>query len=427
MRVLIVGGGLAGLAAALGIASKSDDGEDPLDLEVVIVERRPDFESRGATFGLQPNGIAALEEIAPAALETMREAGISIATTGGYMLPWWTVRDALLDAVLARKDRIALRMGMSIKSVVPSEDGDGRRMVATFHDSDVTIEADVIVGADGVHSHVRRRILNLPPAVPSNALVWRGNVDTNANTSLGRFKPYPLATIVRFGPALILAYFNFQEKVDGKLAWVFTLNKDAYAGGSDPSFESGATTPLDLIESYVKSAESPDDDVLRKDFEDAKLVLGSTHLPSDLTYSTEMGVVDLNREHGWGGRGNVTLIGDAAHSLRPASGLGGSLAFEDATLLSRAIAAAARGRDATGAGNTSVEGELRSFEARRLPRCRSLSRDQTIRSKLSYTIPFSDIPPCDPKYREWTFKGPDASPEPPVCETEVFGSLLEKI
>src|SRR3569623_829409 len=42
---------------------------------------------------------------------------------------------------------------------------------------------------------------------------------------------------------------------------------------------------------------------------------------------------------GWGGTGRITLIGDAAHAMRPASGQGGSMAFEDAYLLCRKLEA----------------------------------------------------------------------------------------
>ena len=57
MKVLIVGCGLSGLAAALSLAKQDDIHE------ITIVERRADLESRGATFGLQINGQDALNEI----------------------------------------------------------------------------------------------------------------------------------------------------------------------------------------------------------------------------------------------------------------------------------------------------------------------------------------------------------------------------
>ena len=126
--------------------------------------------------------------------------------------------------------------------------------------------------------------------------------------------------------------------------------------------------------------------------------------------------MDLTHEEiGWGGKGRITLIGDAAHSLRPASGLGGSLAFEDAALLGRYIA---RG------DSSDVEERLRAFETIRLPRCRSISNDQSMRSNLSYEIGFGRVPPWDEAYAQWIDDGIDATPEPPVSEMDVFAGLI---
>ena len=49
MQVLIVGCGLAGLAAALSLTSSDDDDADN-DIQITIVEKRQDLESKGATF-----------------------------------------------------------------------------------------------------------------------------------------------------------------------------------------------------------------------------------------------------------------------------------------------------------------------------------------------------------------------------------------
>mmetsp|Transcript_11633 Transcript_11633/g.20966 ORF Transcript_11633/g.20966 Transcript_11633/m.20966 type:complete len:416 (+) Transcript_11633:53-1300(+) len=415
MRVLIVGAGLAGLATSLALTSKNED------VQVVIVERRPNFESRGATFGLAKNGQASLEEIAPKVCTKLVEIGLFIPQSGAFMLPWWVVRDALLEEVRSREDRIAIHMGVSMDAV--TESGIDEPMIVTFEGSDMIVEADMVIGADGVHSHVRQNILKLPPARPSNAFVWRGSIDMNASESLRQFKDYPLAKMDKFGDTISLAYFNFQPKVEGKLAWVTTVRMAEEPNSHNISSKSGKTTPLDVIESYMKSVDTPGEDLLQK-YENAKLLLGNTHQPSDLTFSTEMCVVDLDQDHGWGGEGRITLIGDAAHSVRPVSGLGGSLAFEDAALLYRALLDV----DEDGDRDSSTLGRrLRGFEAKRLPRCRSISRDQSIRSSLSYKVNYGDIPRWNPLYEEWIWAGPDAPPEPPVCESEVFGNLLKLI
>ena len=104
--------------------------------------------------------------------------------------------------------------------------------------------------------------------------------------------------------------------------------------------------------------------------------------------------------------------------MRPASGLGGSLAFEDAALLGRYIARSNL------SSNNSIEEQLRAFEKIRLPRCRSISNDQSIRSNLSYTIGFGKVPPWDQEYASWIKDGINSSPEPPVSETDVFAGLI---
>jgi hypothetical protein len=116
---------------------------------------------------------------------------------------------------------------------------------------------------------------------------------------------------------------------------------------------------------------------------------------------------------------NKTLIGDAAHSLRPANGLGGSLAFEDAALLARYIA---RSNTSSAA---SIEEQLREFEKIRLPRCKSISNDQSIRSELSCKLGFGAVPIIwNPAYAEWINDGIDSTPEPPVSEVGVFAGML---
>jgi len=428
MKVLIVGCGLAGLAAALSLTSSNNNNDGDDDIQITIVEKRKDLESKGATFGLQINGQNALNEIAGvvvgenqssccAMLDKLKSAGLIIPSSGGYMLPWWTVRDVLLEEVQARKDNIKIHLGVSIDTVSEQEDGS---YIATFKDDTLQINADLIIGADGVHSYVRREILSLPNATPSGAYVWRGSVDTNAASSsdmLKHMQEFPIGKITKIGEGLIMAYFNFHPKVVGQIAWVFTARVDMLR--DNMTVDCGKTTPIDLIKAYMDSDDANVDEELKKNCELAMLVLNNTHQPSDLTWSSEMGVIDLNQEDiGWGGKGRITLIGDAAHAVRPASGLGGSLAFEDAAMLARYIAR--RNTNST----ASIEEQLRAFEKIRLPRCKSISNDQSIRAELSYKVGFGRVPAWDPAYEKWVQEGIDSSPEPPVSEMDVLAELI---
>lgn len=416
MKVLIVGCGLSGLAAALSLAKQDDIHE------ITIVERRADLESRGATFGLQINGQDALNEIlgisdkeeACQMLKKLKSEGLLIPASGGYMLPWWKVRDALLEEVKTREDKIKIHLGVSLDKVVENDDGS---YLATFKDSNLQLTATLLIGADGVKSVVRRDVLKLPPATPSGVYVWRGSMDTLLCEDLKQFQDLPIARMTKLGGAMIMSYFNFHSAVVGQVAWVFTVRANML-----PDYikiDCGTTTPIDVMKAYMDNINGGADEELKETYNLAMLAFANTHQPSDLTWSSEMAVVDLTQEEiGWGGKGRMTLIGDAAHSLRPASGLGGSLAFEDAALLGRYIARSNL------SSNNSIEEQLRAFEKIRLPRCRSISNDQSIRSNLSYTIGFGGVPQWDQAYAKWINDGINASSEPPVSETDVFAGLI---
>jgi hypothetical protein len=101
--------------------------------------------------------------------------------------------------------------------------------------------------------------------------------------------------------------------------------------------------------------------------------------------------------------------------------LGGSLAFEDAALLARKLLPRCRSNTSSAA---SIEEQLREFEKIRLPRCKSISNDQSIRSELSYKLGFGAVPTWDPAYAEWIKDGIDSTPEPPVSEMGVFAGML---
>lgn len=430
MRVLIAGCGLAGLATALGLATKEEN------IEIVIVERRDNLESRGATLGLARNGQLSLQEIAPSSvLENLKAIGIYMEMTGGYMLPWWKVRDVLMETVQEispYKDVIRIHLGCVIKEV-KNLDQDEMPLKVSFESSTSSStfssstlhhqeqEFDVLIGADGVHSQIRTQILKLPPPVLSDTVVWRGSVDTNSVAELQYFQEYPVGKVFALGADSILACFNFHSQLPGIVAWVFSCRNAARK-----KIVSGITTPLDILMEYqstlTEGEEQSSSSVKATELRDAIRLLENTYHPSELTWSTEMAVVDLDffqDQERWGGKGRVTLIGDAAHSIRPASGLGGSLAFEDAALLSRALISPM-------VNSMTIAERLARFEAQRLPRCQSISRDQTLRSTLAYKLGFNKVPAWDPAYEKWIWDGPNASSHPPVDERDVFSSILNE-
>jgi 2-polyprenyl-6-methoxyphenol hydroxylase-like FAD-dependent oxidoreductase len=262
--------------------------------------------------------------------------------------------------------------------------------------------------------------LKLPPPVSVDLMVWRGVVEIGPDSKLDFVREWPIGKFVPFGERMQVTYFNLSTKIPNTIAWVFTCRND-----TGHPIQCGVTTPWDMISIYRAQLSKEQQELDHDKFQTAKDLFRETHDPTDLTWSTELAVVDLEA-NGWGLQGRVVLVGDAAHAIRPASGLGGSLAFEDATCLSRMLFAHEREHDADPNKSNeypSIPDRLQQFAALRLPRCQSISRDQTLRSEWSYKLGFIGVPAWDDAYRDWVMLGPDAPPDPPVDERDVFASL----
>lgn len=405
MNVVIVGCSLAGLSLALGLISKDTS------ITVDIVEKNDCLDRRGATFGLAPNGQIALREICPQVLEYLQTVGIAMQNSEGYMLPWWEVRDSLVKEARKHSDRISIHMGMQIQDVTELDD----HIEVTFHNSSLLLRGSVLIGADGVHSYIRTQVLGLAPAVPSGAMVWRGSINVKEISSLSHLTDIGIGRLDNFGSKLLLFIFNFNETEPGSIAWTVS--------SKEPSIVPGVTTPLDLLEQYLRESNYDDGDEVgattRRKAEEAKLLFANS-LASDSRACSEVSVVDLNS--GWGGKGRITLIGDAAHALRPTSGLGGAMAFEDATILSRmltnwnsCIGSPTTGGDDDGA--KTIMSTLREFEAKRLPRVKNISLDQSMRAEMAYKKDVGLLP-WTKEYRAWIYEGPDAPSDPPLSSRD---------
>ncbi|MGX6512675.1 FAD-dependent oxidoreductase [Rhodococcus sp. SJ-2] len=311
MKVIVVGAGMAGLAAAVGL---TQDGH-----EVTVLERAEEISQAGAGIGVMPNGIRALDRLALGdAVRAHFVPGDGDGTTrdrGGRAL--LRVRDAekatpAVDPIVALPRRTlagilrdALPEG-TVKSPVhvTSVDAASGSVVSTTE----TMHADLIVAADGARSRVRRILFPGHPGLkPSGqhaaqAIVPDFTQDVSPiigemldHRSGGRFGTLPMA--------------------DGSIYW-YALWDSRQQVPSDPSsllrwlrYDRAEWHPAvgDLL-----SATDPERIHVR---ETASL---ARPLPS-LTV------------------GRVALLGDAAHAMTPDLGQGASQAFEDAVALIDAI------------------------------------------------------------------------------------------
>jgi hypothetical protein len=161
-----------------------------------------------------------------------------------------------------------------------------------------------------------------------------------------------------------VTFFNFHPKIERKMTYVLNCSQIDIPLG---------THPRDIFQKLLPKPEH-------------QLVMEEIYRLGDdreLTYPLPIVVVELpaDGKKGWGGKGRVVLVGDAAHAMRPASGLGGAMAFEDAVVLCRML------KDTTSScldSRDSTEMLVQKFESCRFDRVKTIWDDQWERSEASY-------------------------------------------
>jgi salicylate hydroxylase len=182
-RVAIIGGGIAGLAAALALHRRG--------VEVTVYEQAGELSEIGAGVQMTPNAMNALrvlglEESAMAVafepesqiLRSWRSGRVIYRTPirgvfrERFGAPLCSFHRADLLSVLAAPlpDR-AVRLDARCVAIEPGE----ASAAAHFADGS-TIEADIVVGADGIHSLVRTSLFGADSARFTGCMCWRGLV-----------------------------------------------------------------------------------------------------------------------------------------------------------------------------------------------------------------------------------------------------------
>jgi 2-polyprenyl-6-methoxyphenol hydroxylase-like FAD-dependent oxidoreductase len=332
-QALVVGAGIGGLSAAIALRKAGWD--------VRIFERSTSLRELGFGLGLAPNAMAALGDLGVA--ETVLARGFEpargeIRRMDGTVLKRATIPRGILGGpfVVAMRTALygALLDAAGTDTVTAGSEATGftqRGRRVTLHLANGTsAEGDLLVGADGVRSVIRRQLhQNEPPARPSRIVSVRGTVDGVISHLGGVDGLYYL------GPGVESAHIRASAT---GMYWFMAVAEELVPANTT----SAAALLAHLAPKF--------DDTFR----------AITSATSECRYDGVL--VDRDPLPRWGD-GVVTVIGDAAHPLLPHTGQGAAQAIVDAVTLARMLAQ-----------HVDIELTLRAFEAERLPKTAALVR-----------------------------------------------------
>jgi FAD-dependent urate hydroxylase len=341
---IIIGGGIAGPVTAMALRQAG--------IEAAVYEAYPHgAQGAGGGMSIAPNGLDALDAIGAGAI--VRPAGA--AMTGIVMQDWkgrrlgefgnppgvppmqFFYRSDLQGALEAEARRRDIRIEYGKRLVKASETAQG----VTAHFADGTqATADLLIGADGIHSTVRTMI---DPDAPEPR--YAGLISFGARVDKPGLPSTHGKMLMSFGKR---AFFGYQ--VFGSSAVWFVNLPHAEPMTTSEARRTPPEQWLPLLTEKFEADRTP-----------AAGLISRTD-PADLLVVGPM--ENMPRVPAWS-RGRMVLVGDSAHAPSSSSGQGASLAIEGAVQLARSL------RDLP------YDQAFEEYEAERRPRVERIIRETT--------------------------------------------------
>lgn len=312
LRVAVVGGGIGGLATANALLARGVD--------VTVYEQAVRLGEVGAGVQIAPNGLRVLERMGLG--EAVRAGGVQfqvgsqyyrkdgsivapsvITDSSGWQGLYGIHRADLLGLLADALPEGVIRTGH--RSVGFEQDAHSARVL--FENGEVA-DADVVIGADGIHSVLQRFVVEPSTPVHSGSVAYRGLIPADALPEWSRT--------------------TWQMWMgDGKHFLVFpvrsgnVLNYVGFVPSSEQTSESWSAPG--------------DPDRLRSEFVgwDPRV----EELLSKVDTTFWWGLYDRNPLPKWT-EGRLTLLGDAAHPMLPHLGQGANQSIEDAVTIATLLA-----------------------------------------------------------------------------------------
>ena len=301
---LIVGGGIAGLAAALGLARIGKSSH--------VLEKAPDFEEVGAGLQLGPNAVRALQWlgawdalaphcVSPSEIQvrdgltgkTLQRITLAADFETKFGAPYRVAHRADLQNALLQSARskpgINLQNNAEVTNVSIAE-------TALSLKSGISLKGEAIIAADGVQSAIRNLLTGQPGKNTVGHMLHRGltpvaSVPASVNIDVVTLWLFPGGHVVHYAVSN-WRHVNIVAAVEDPEISLWT------------AFQ-GACQPLaDILDLKIKWTKWP--------------------------------ALDIDPAPNWN-QNRTVLIGDAAHASLPYLAQGAAMALEDACVLSNAI------------------------------------------------------------------------------------------
>ncbi|CAB3715351.1 hypothetical protein AKG08_02860 [Achromobacter piechaudii] len=355
MQIVIAGAGIGGLTLALMLHRRG--------IDCRIYESAQELRPLGVGINLLPHAVSELEQLgllpalAECAIETSQlhyynKFGQAIwreprGLQAGYPLPQFSVHRGQFQMLLAQtvRERLgadAIVTGMALEAAEQDADGATAVFRRRADGSTQRVRGDILVGADGIHSALRRQLhpVGDEPRF-SGRMLWRAVTEADpyldgrsmfmAGHQDQKFVCYPISEPLR-------------QQGRSLINWIAELSvPDAELSATDWNRQVDKSVFADRFASW------------RWDWIDIPAIIDG----AQAIY--EFPLVDRDPLPRWT-RGRLTLLGDAAHPMYPIGSNGSAQAILDARCLSDWLAQAEKGSVRT------PEIALLEYEAERLPR-----------------------------------------------------------
>jgi 2-polyprenyl-6-methoxyphenol hydroxylase-like FAD-dependent oxidoreductase len=348
MRAIVVGAGIGGLSTAIALRRAG--------AEVTLYERLPELREVGSGLTLWVNAMRVLQKLEAA--DAVRERGAVVDVIENrrwegkrykplpigrlrdkYGVPSVGIHRAVLQQTLAEQlPEGTIELSTECKGF--EQDDSGVRVEVDGREE----RADLLVGADGISSTVHGQLFGKPQLRYSGYTCWRSAVDVeHPDLRAGEY-------IQLYEAGSTFGIFPIGE---GRWSWYGTrfTERDGGAGegaGWKREAQQEFSGWFDAVRAVIDA--TPEEGFIRQDIYD--------RVPIE-TWT----------------RGNVALLGDAAHATTPTLGQGGCMAIEDSLVLARALTE-----------ESAVPAALTRYEAERKERANGIVRQAWRHGKLYHGV-----------------------------------------